>query len=145
MKAILGMGLALACLGMVAACGDGGSSDDEKVSSMRDALLDLPYRVVLRDVETPPGARGVVTGKATDAEHGRTVRFAFILGAPEGKWLRKYVGSDEDGSFNWELDMQSATQGPVGKTWPEKEEIAEMKVEIENAVCEALSGKPCPI
>jgi hypothetical protein len=145
-KNVIGVVLVLGCLVLVGACsGESEPSDEAKVASMREALMELPYQVVLRDVETPPGARGVVTGKATDPKHDLTVTFAFILGAPEKKWLKKYVGDASGGAYNWDLDMQSAVAAPEGLTLDEQVQASEITGEVENAVCQALSGENCPI
>lgn len=144
-KKVVALGLALICLGVTVGCGGKDLSGEEQVSTMREALMDLPYRVVLRDVETPPGARGVVTGRATDTKNGWTVRFAFILGAPKAKWLRKYVGDASGGVYNSNLDMQSAVNSPDGETGAERNQIADLSYDVEYAVCFALSGESCGI
>lgn len=145
-KSALFLSVAVICLAFAPGCGDSGSSEAEEISSVREALLDLPYQVVLRDVETPPpGTRGVIKGSATDTGQGRTVEFAFILGNPEGKWLKKYVKNVENAAYNSEVDMQYAMVGPEGKTLFEEEEIVEMEGDIKESVCRALVGTPCPI
>ncbi len=118
-------------------------------------LRDLPYKYSFRSVPLPRGAIGAVAGKVSGS-HQTTFQFGVALGksaypvsVPQAG-IANAVGIPSAG-FVFTTNL--LVRGPKGN-WVEGPEIhnaaqssesSRMEVAMEEALCKAATGKPCPV
>lgn len=123
-------------------------------SEAKHLLLELPYRYKWRQVAPPDGASGALAG-AVFGKHHTVVHFGISLGAKPQPVPVPRVGTSnheigggsgfvfnddlgipgKDGSIQWGMRFHTNAQ------W---DEAGRMVVEMEEKLCKATTGKPCP-
>ncbi|MGN6258515.1 MAG: hypothetical protein ACTHN3_12325 [Solirubrobacterales bacterium] len=129
------------------------SNDPPRVLSTQEAkqlLQQLPYRYEFRKVKLPEGATGAVAGTAI-GKHHTVLHFGVSLGTEAGAvpvpqaGVRDPYDYSAGGGFVFNDDLVVA--GGVGKqfkTGAQWEEATSMEVEMEEKLCKAATGEPCP-
>lgn len=151
-------GSIIVLLMLVSGCG--GSADGEsstsrvlKTSEAKQLLQQLPYHYEFRHTAIPRGASGALAGRA--ANKGVTINFGITLGRhPHGVSVPK-AGTGEAygyprGGFVYTDDLR--VPGRDGKwmlnkrfhTTAEWHHAADINVAIEEKLCRAATGEPCP-
>jgi hypothetical protein len=124
--------LALAITALILLLGDF-RSDQEKIE---DALLALPFRVELLDVEVPEGVEGLVAGHAYVPGSQQGEKFVIAVGGSlEPTELTRYLAKPRPGLYDARFGLQVRWQR-AGDT--------DMRFEVQDAACRALSGDDCP-
>lgn len=156
----------LIILAFVGGCGSSASGDSPTstasseedgsplILSAEDAvalLRELPYHYRFRRVELPEGASDAVAGMAT-GRHKTVVHFGVAFGqeaepvpVPQSGTRNPYDFS-QGGGFVFTEDI--IVSGRVGKqihTAAQWDEANRMVVAMEEKLCKATTGKPCPI
>ena len=151
-------GLAVTLLAMAVGCGCGASADGEATGTpphsldaaeAKQLLSTLPYRYRWRKVKPPEGATGAVAGTAV-GKHRTVLHFGVALGAdPEpvpvpGSGTVSAYGYPR-GEFVFTDDV--ITRDGIGKQITNEAQWREanlMVVEMEEKLCKAVTGEPCP-
>lgn len=149
----IALGLGLCVLG----CGSDSAADDSDVAldaeEAKKVLLKLPYRYKFVEVEVPEGASAAVAGRAY-GRHRTSLIFGVALGdqpkpvSMPNAQLGEVAGTPyftyssnllEPGKKGrWERGKQLHTQAQ----W---NEAINMVFEMEQKLCRAATGKPCPV
>jgi hypothetical protein len=132
------------------------SSSGPKTLSEAEAkslLRQLPYLFEFRPVRVPQGASGAVAGRVI-GPHGTVVRFGVSLGS-EGEPVSLGPHTDFGDATGgatfrvtddaWIVVNGNATFGKQIRTQAQWHEAATMNVDIEEKLCRATEGKPCPV
>jgi hypothetical protein len=147
----------LALMAGVSACGGFAKGDGTHVLSSKEAkntLLKLPYRYRFRKVAIPKGASGALAGRATTA-HGTFLNFGVALGREPGVVSVPRAGTNSaygysEGGFVFTDDLQVAgkhhtwhrpARFHTERQWNEAISIA---VKMQEKLCKAATGSPCP-
>lgn len=129
-------------------CGEG-----VRVLSSTEAkhlLLQLPYRYHWRQVEVPEGASGALAGTAF-GKHHTIVHFGISFGTDAEAVPVPQAGArdpydyTQGGGFSFTDD--TVVSGGVGKqfhTAAQWDEAGTMIVEMQEKLCKASTGEPCP-
>jgi hypothetical protein len=162
MRSVRGRQIAIAAVllsFLFGACGEAsGEPGDPRVLSTAEArklLLQLPYRFHFRPVQLPDGASGALAGTAI-GEHRTIVRFGIALGreaepVPVPKaGTRGYYDYTHGGGFVYTDDMLVPDKN--GRMHANKQyrtnaqwyEAANMIVDMQQKLCYASTGEPCP-
>jgi hypothetical protein len=152
---------ALLLLSVVALCGGCGNSakgdNGDHVLDVEEAkglLLQLPYRYEFRHVKTPKDASGALAGRATTS-HGTSLNFGVALGKHPGLVPVPKAGTTSAygypaGGFVFSDDLQipgkqrhwhRPARFRTERQWNEAITIA---VTMQEKLCKATTGKPCP-
>jgi len=130
-----------------------GSVGSPRVLSSGEAkrlLLRLPYRYRWRQVELPEGASGALAGTAI-GKHRTFVHFGIALGTEARAVPVPHAGARDPydythgGGFAFTDD--TVVNGEAGKqfhTVAQWNESATMIVEMQEKLCKASTGEPCP-
>ena len=134
------------------------SPRDSKILSATETkhlLRDLPYKYSFRSVPLPKGAIGAVAGKVRGS-HQTTFQFGVALGrspypvpVPQAG-IANAVGIPSAGFvFTTNLSVRGPKgnwiEGPEIHTAAQSSESSRMEVAMEEALCRAATGKPCPV
>ena len=116
-------------------------------------LLQLPYRYEWRAVEAPTNETGALAGTATGA-HATVLHFGLALGGnsdgvPVPRAGTSGAYSYPRGGFVFTDDLEeqrgySFRPGRQFQTAAQWNEAINMEFEIEEKLCEAATGEPCP-
>jgi hypothetical protein len=156
MRGAAGAGVALALLLALVAlslqgCGDGTETLSEEET--KELLRQLPYRFEFSPVTAPDGADGAVGGTVF-GPHRTYIRFGISLGEGAEKVS---LGPDTDFSNGGGTETAHLTAddtrvvdgklriNPRFKTRAQWETAATIHVAIEEKLCKATEGHPCPI
>lgn len=151
LRIALGLLLIVATTG-VGSCGLG--SGVLSSSEAKQVLLQLPYRYHWRQVELPEGASGALAGTAF-GKHHTIVHFGISLGAePQAVPVPRagtsvadyelengFVFNDDLGVAGKKGNVRWGGQFHTAAQW---NEAASIVVDMEEKLCKAASGKPCP-
>lgn len=146
----------LLLLGGIVGCGssaDGAATVSSppmlSAAEAKGLLKDLPYRYRWREVEAPKGAAAALAGVAT-GKHRASFHFGIALGShpapvsvPQSGTSSAYAYSQ--GEFVFTDDI--VTPHGVGKQIKNAAQWREanlMVVKMEEALCKAATGEPCP-
>lgn len=133
-------------------CGDG-----SRILSSAEAkhlLLELPYQYRWRQVEPPGGASGALAGTVIGKHHTR-VHFGIALGSeaeavpvPQAGTITPVYFPRGGFVFNDDLEVPGKNEtvhpGKQFHTAAQWNEAGTMVVEMEEKLCKAVTGKPCP-
>jgi hypothetical protein len=140
------------------ACGNVAKGDrGSRVLSAEEAkqlLLELPYRYKFRTVESPKGASGALAGRVTTSR-GTFLNFGVALGRDADGVPVPKAGTGNAygypyGGFTFTDDTlipskkhkwHSPARFRTSKQW---HEAVNMGVEMQEKLCMAATGKPCP-
>lgn len=144
---------------MTAFSGCGGSADPQGSrgspqvltgAEAKSLLLQLPYRYRWRQVKLPKGASGALAGTVT-GDHHTVVHFGISLGTkaeavpvPQAGVLSPYYYGKLGFVFNDDLVLPKGV-GRQFHTATQWHEAINMVFEMEEKLCRAISGKPCPV
>ena len=150
--AVAALAFALALFALpLQGCGSGTETLSE--AEAKELLRELPYRFEFSPVATPDGADGAVGGTVF-GPHRTHIRFGISLGEGAGKVS---LGPDTDfgnggGTETAHLTADDTLMvdgklqiNPRFKTRAQWETAATMHVSIEEKLCKATEGHPCPI
>lgn len=146
------LGFLLVIVTTASSCGLG--SGVLSSTEAKQLLLQLPYRYRWRPVEPPEGASGAIAGTAVGRHH-TIVHFGISLGTEAEAVPVPHAGvriPEEYGEngfvFNDDLEIPGKNEnihpGKQFHTGAQWNEAARIVVEMEDKLCEAGSGKPCP-
>lgn len=157
----LGLLLAIALVVAGSGCGSSanqpGSIGSPRVLSSAEAkrlLLQLPYQYRWRKVKTPAGASGALAGTAI-GKHQTVVDFGISLGTgaeavpvPHAGTLTPYYYRGGGFIFNDDLEVPGKNEtihtGKQFHTAAQWDEATTMVVEMQEQLCKASTGQPCP-
>ncbi len=143
----------------IAGCGgSAGGSDTSKILSTgetKQIVKELPYAFSFRSVPLPEGATGAVAGRAVN-KRGVVIRFGISLGRhpkavpvqhadPSGAYgypRAGFVYTDDATIRN--ARGQRVVNGRF-RTDAEYHEALDINVAIQESLCKAATGEPCPI
>lgn len=122
-------------------------------STVKKLLRRLPYRFEFRLVAPPKGASGAVAGKVF-GPHNTIINFGIALGG-EGRGVpvphagtlnasggTAFVVTDDTLIRGKHQEFEAGKQFHTAAQW---RETATMMVDIEETLCKAQTGKPCPV
>jgi hypothetical protein len=120
----------------------------------KDLLLQLPYRYRWRKVKPPEGASGVLAGTAI-GKHHTVVDFGIALGTgaeavpvPHAGTLTPYYYHGGGFVFNDDLEVPGRNEtvhpGKQFHSAAQWDEAGTMVVEMQEKLCKASTGQPCP-
>ena len=113
----------------------------ENVTHLQSQLRDLPYIMEFApDSKTDLNGPGIVSGRAT-SRTGVAIDFTFSIG-PDPKKLPGKGGSWISGGDQFYL---RTGETPKGYTKKELQEQDNMYLDLEDAGCQVVIGKPCPV
>jgi|ERR1043165_3701362 hypothetical protein len=135
-----------------------GATDSPRILSTNEArelLMQTPYRYAWRKVALPEGASGALAGKAI-GDHQTVVHFGVSLGTEAAAVPVPRAGVEdsydysEGGGFVFTADLE--VPGKNGNVHPGRQfhtraqwnEAIRMEVAIEEKLCKAATGRPCP-
>lgn len=154
--------LILIFIAATSGCGTSASSEGTANSprvlssnEARELLLQLPYRYAWRKPALPEGASGALAGKAV-GNHHTVVHFGVSLGAEAAGVPVPSAGVEdsydysEGGGFVFTADLE--VPGKNGNVHPNRRfktraqwnEAISMEVAMEEKLCKATTGRPCP-
>lgn len=119
-------------------------------------LLQLPYRFQFHAVTLPDGASGAIAGTAL-GKHKTVLHFGISFGkdpeavpVPRVGTVDPYDYSNAAGFvFNDDMEVpgrnESVHPGPQFHTEAQWQEAANIVVGMQQTLCRAATGKPCPI
>ena len=120
-------------------------------AEVKQLLRRLPYRFEFRPVTPPDGASAAVAGKVI-GPHRTVVNFGISFGnegvpVPHAGTLNAaggstYVITDDTLIRGKHQRLESGKQFHTAAQWRES---SKMMVDIEEALCKAQTGKPCPV
>jgi len=125
-----------------------------KTEEAKQLLLQLPYRYHLRPVALPEGASGALAGSAI-GQHRTIVHFGVALGRDSGLVSVPHAGTSgaygyPDGGFMFTDDLQvrgkhhTWHRGSQFRTAAQWDEATTMVVKMQEKLCKAATGEPCP-
>lgn len=156
------------CVVMVSGCGaeaaqsDSTSSNASSVSprilttkQAKLRLQKLPYQYAFRSVPLPNGAEGALAGKVTGPHH-TSFQFGIALGSDTEAVPVPEVGTDNPTyvpGAGFVFSSNVLIEGPSGKwilnpkfkTEAQADASARISVGMEEALCRAATGAPCPV
>lgn len=153
--------LTVALVAASSGCGNSanqsGSDGSPQVLTSAEAkhlLLELPYRYRWRQVEPPEGASGAVAGTVI-GNHHTIVHFGISLGTepeavpvPPAGTVTPYYYYGGGFVFNDDLEVPGGNDtvhpGRQFHTAAQWNEAGTMVVEMQEKICKAVTGKPCP-
>lgn len=124
-------------------------------SEARGLLVSLPYRYTWRKVPLPQGATGALAGKAVGQYH-TVVHFGVSLGVEAGAVPVPRAGVEDSydysagGGFVFTTDLEvpgkneTVHPGSQFHTRAQWNEATSMEVAMEEKLCRAATGRPCP-
>jgi hypothetical protein len=140
-------------------CGEAsGEPGDPRVLTTAEArklLLQLPYRFRFREVELPEGATGALAGKAS-GDHRTVVNFGIALGREAQPVPVPKIGTrdpydyGQGGGLVWMDDLLvprrdgTLQPGKQYRTDAQWDEAINMIVDMQQKLCHASTGEPCP-
>lgn len=137
------------------ATGDSGAPRVLTSLKAKGLLLQLPYHYQWRQVTPPQGASGAVAGKVV-GKHRTFVYFGISLGTEAGAVPVPHAGTDdpydysEGGGFVFNDDLEvpgkheSVHRDKQFHTAAQWNEATTMVVEMQEKLCKASTGRPCP-
>lgn len=155
---LLVMTIAVSCGCGTSADGQGSSAGSTRVLSSSEAkllLLHFPYQYRWRQVELPEGASGALAGTVI-GRHRTIVHFGISLGTeaeavpvPRAGTVTPTYYRGGGFVFNDDLEVpgknESVHPGNQFHTAAQWNEAGTMVVEMEEALCKAATGEPCPV
>lgn len=138
-----------------AASGCGGDASGDTVASgggrlepkqVRAALSTLPYKVEVKRVQGPAGNTASFAGKA-HGPHDTTLEFSIGIGDPPRPLAVPGAGTKHVEWFE-EMNFVFNDDDAIGrkfKTAAQWREVAHMATEVNESLCRAATGEPCPI
>jgi hypothetical protein len=144
----------------LSATGDSSTAPDSSprvltAAGAKHLLLELPYHYRWRQVELPKGASDALAGTAT-GNHHTIVHFSISFGTgteavpvPQAGVLTPDYYGGLGFVFNNDLEVpgknESVHTGKQFHTAAQWDEAINMAFEMEEKLCKAVSGKPCPV
>jgi hypothetical protein len=141
--------LVIIVLLIAAGCGSasGNSASGKlKPSDVRPALRTLPYVFTLKRIQGPKANVASFRGRA-HGPHDTTLEFSIGIGdsprpvSVPGAGTRHVVWSEEAG-FVFNDDGEIARKFKTTAQW---REVGRMATKVEQSLCKAATGEPCPI
>lgn len=148
------VGVAIAC--GAGGCGGDSASGDSQIPSAvetKKLLLELPYRYEFRTVKGPAGASAAVGGRVF-GRHSTWFDFGVSLGSNSPKPVPVPRGGAEVvGNPGFVFSTNVLVRGENGqfkageqlRTRAQWRESGHMATEMEQALCRAITGRPCPV
>lgn len=145
---LVGLLFLLLIVGCGAAKGDSAQEESGRLApqDVRRALRGLPFRYSLRRVPGPKENDASFRGHAY-GRYDTRLQFSIGIGDPpkevpvSGSRVRHVIWEEESG-FVFTDDGAALSKGATAAQW---EEIATMSVAIQERLCRAATGEPCPI
>lgn len=137
------------------ATGDSSSPHVLTATEAKRLLLQVPYHYRWRKVPLPEGASAALAGTATGRHH-TILHFGISLGTeadavpvPNAGLLDPYNYSEGGGFvFNDDLEVpgknETVHRSKQFHTAAQWDEATSMEVEMEEKLCKAATGRPCP-
>lgn len=151
-RQLVRLGLLIAVVGAIVGCGSSTKGAPSHVLSAREAehlLLQLPYRYRWRQVKLPKGASDALAG-AVVGKHHTIVHFGISLGTepqavpvPRAGTLTPYYYWGGGFVFNDDLVLPKGI-GRQFHTAAQWNEATTMTVAMQEKLCKAATGEPCP-
>jgi hypothetical protein len=140
--------LAILCSGCGSASGDTGEAESGKLNPdlVRAAMRTLPYDVKLKQVPGPAGNTASFKAKA-HGPHDTTLEFSIGIGDPPHPLPVPGAGTKHVEWFE-EMNFVFNDDDAIGrkfKTAAQWREVAHMATKVNESLCKAATGEPCPI
>jgi hypothetical protein len=142
---LLALSLLLLAVGCGAANGDPAIGKLEP-ADVRPALRTLPYDLTLKRIQGPKGNTASFRGRAL-GPHDTTLEFSIGIGdfprpvSVRGAGTRHVVWNEEAG-FVFNDDGEIARKFETAAQW---REVGRMATKVEQSLCKAATGEPCPV
>lgn len=141
----IGLSFLLLAVGCGAANGDPAIGKLEP-ADVRTALRTLPFEFALKRVREPKANIASFQGRA-HGPHDTTLEFSIGIGDPPrpvpvpGAGTKHVVWNEEAG-FVFNDDGEIAEKFETAAQW---REVSRMATKVEQSLCRAATGEPCPI